>query len=201
MKIWNMEINGMWSDSRNLIVGGPSDLKSDSDIMLKNVIGHNPTLQNRIVRWGTSLYINSFDAQTLISNIWHEHVLISGDNPYPTSGFCRIEIGPITFRNSNIDGLSIDLTRNKWHFLHKKNYKSVAYVNTSSTSQYCWVEIGPTTFLNSNIDGLLIDSSRNKSTFFAKKNNYKSVADVNISSAYVLNINRGDDMKIMNHDL
>jgi len=44
-----VDINGGWSDSGNLITGGPRDLEGGFDTILEFVVGPNSTPQNRLV--------------------------------------------------------------------------------------------------------------------------------------------------------
>lgn len=51
------------------IVGGLSDIKQDSNIMLRNEVEHNSTLLNQLVEWELHSLINACSDHTS-SDLW-----------------------------------------------------------------------------------------------------------------------------------
>jgi len=45
-----VDINDEWSDNENLIVGGPIDIREDSDTILEIIVKFNTIPQNQLVR-------------------------------------------------------------------------------------------------------------------------------------------------------
>lgn len=68
LNIWSLDINGGWSDNRNIILGGPTDHERSSDTIIEIMVVHNTTPQNRFVSWELPLLINTL-SDHLLSNV------------------------------------------------------------------------------------------------------------------------------------